>query len=186
MPTRKVFVRLGGPAVPVGELIVDAEAGGREPSTFTSNPAWTARPDAFAIAPRMPLGLAPTYTNKASDGSSLPGPIADGTPDSWGRAVIKMALGGRALTDLDYLLEADDFLRSGALRYFDSPDKNATASAPPKTGPGQAPIPSLLDLEQIIVEPRAFEDDPIHYREKRARMVGGDRLRTAVGTLGCG
>ena len=184
MPTRKVFVRLGVAAVPVGELIVDAEAGGRETSTFTYNPAWTARPDAFAIAPRMPLGLAPTYTNKASDGSSLPGPIADGTPDSWGRAVIKMALGGRALTDLDYLLEADDFLRSGALRYFDSPDKNATALAPPKTGPGQVPIPRLLDLEQIIVEARAFEADPIHYREKRARMVGGDLLRNAVGTLG--
>jgi serine/threonine-protein kinase HipA len=163
---------------------VDAEAGGRETSTFTYNPAWTARPDAFAIAPRMPLGLAPTYTNKASDGSSLPGPIADGTPDSWGRAVIKMALGGRALTDLDYLLEADDFLRSGVLRYFDSPDKNATALAPPKTGPGQVPIPRLLDLEQIIVEARAFEADPIHYREKRARMVGGDLLRNAVGTLG--
>lgn len=163
---------------------MDAEAGGRETSTFTYNPAWTARPDAFAIAPRMPLGLAPTYTNKASDGSSLPGPIADGTPDSWGRAVIKMALGGRALTDLDYLLEADDFLRSGVLRYFDSPDKNATALAPPKTGPGQVPIPRLLDLEQIIVEARAFEADPIHYREKRARMVGGDLLRNAVGTLG--
>jgi serine/threonine-protein kinase HipA len=184
MPTRKVFVRIGVAAVPVGELIVDAEAGGRETATFTYNPAWTARPDAFAIAPRVPLGLAPTYTNKASDGSSLPGPIADGTPDSWGRAVIKMALGGRALTDLDYLLEADDFLRSGALRYFDGPDKNATALAPLKTSPGQVPIPRLLDLEQIIVEARAFEADPIHYREKRARMVGGDLLRNAVGTLG--
>jgi serine/threonine-protein kinase HipA len=46
------------------------------------------------------------------------------------------------------------------------------------------PIPRLLDLEQIIVEARAFEADPIHYREKRARMVGGDLLRNAVGTLG--
>lgn len=184
MPTRKIFVRLGVAAVPVGELIVDAEAGGRETSTFTYDPAWTARPDAFAIAPRMPLSPAPFYTNKANDGSSLPSPIADGTPDSWGRAVIKMALGGRALTDLDYLLEADDFLRSGALRYFDRPDKNATALAPPKTGQGQVTIPRLIDLEQIVVEARAFETDPIHYRKNRARMVGGDLLRNAVGTLG--
>jgi serine/threonine-protein kinase HipA len=184
MPTRKVFVRIGVAAAPVGELIVDAEAAGRDTSTFTYDPAWNARQDAFAIAPRMPLGLAPSYTSKASDGSSLPGPIADGTPDSWGRAVIKMALGGRALTDLDFLLEADDFLRFGALRYFDGPGKDATALAPAKTGPGQASIPRLLDLEQIVVEARAFEADPIHYRETRTRMVGGDLLRNAVGTLG--
>jgi serine/threonine-protein kinase HipA len=182
MPTRKVFVRIGVAAAPVGELIVDAEAGGRETSALTYDPAWNKHPDAFAIAPHMPLGPTPSYTNKATDGSSLPSPIADGTPDSWGRAVIKMALGGRALTDLDFLLEADDFLRSGALRYFDGPDKDATALAPPGTGPGQASIPRLLDLEQIVVEARAFETDPIHYRERRAQMV--DLLRNAVGTLG--
>jgi serine/threonine-protein kinase HipA len=184
MTTRKIFVRIGVAAVPVGELMVDAEPGGRETSTFAYDPAWLKHQSAFAIAPRMLLGPAPLYTNKASDGSSLPGPIADGTPDSWGRAVIKMALGGRALTDLDYLLEADDFLRSGALRYFDGPDKDATALAPPKTRPGQASIPRLLDLEQIVVEARAFETDPVHYRERRAGMVGGDLLRNAVGTLG--
>lgn len=41
-----------------------------------------------------------------------------------------------------------------------------------------------MDLEQIIVEARAFESDPAHYRENRARMIGGDLLRNAVGTLG--
>jgi hypothetical protein len=47
-----------------------------------------------------------------------------------------------------------------------------------------ASIPRLLDLEQIVVETRAFEADPAHYRENRARMVAGDLLRNAVGTLG--
>lgn len=131
----------------------------------------------------MPLGPAPLYTNKANEGSSLPAPIADGTPGSWGRAVIKMALGGKPLTDLDYLVEADDYLRSGALRYFDGPGKDATALAPPKAK-GIASIPRLLDLEQIVVEARAFENDPAHYRENRAAMVGGDLLRHAVGPLG--
>lgn len=183
MTTRKIYVRLGAGGVPVGELIVDAEPGGRETSTFTYDPAWIANADAFAMAPRMPLGSAPLYSNKATDGSSLPGPIADGTPDSWGRAVIKMALGGRTLTDLDYLLEADDFLRAGALRYFDGPNADATALAPPKKA-GQVSIPRLVDLEQIIVEARAFENDPVHYRENRAKVVGGELLRNAVGTLG--
>jgi serine/threonine-protein kinase HipA len=186
MAARKIYVRLGAAAVPIGELIVDAEPGGRETSTFTYDPAWTARPDAFAIAPGIPLGPAPLYTNKTNEGSSLPGPIADGTPDSWGRAVIKMALGGRALTDLDYLLETDDFLRSGALRYFDGPGTDATAMAPSKTDPKQMSIPRLLDLEQIVVEARAFEADPVHYRQHRARMIGGDLLRNAVGSLGGG
>jgi len=183
MATRKIYVRLGGDALPVGELIFDSDQGGRETSAFTYTATWIAHPAGFPIAPNMPLGPAPIYTNKANDGSSLPGPIADGTPDSWGRAVIKMALGGRALTDLDYLLESDDYLRSGALRYFDGPGKDAKALASPKAK-GLASIPRLLDLEQIVVEARAFEADPAHYRENRARMVAGDLLRNAVGTLG--
>lgn len=184
MPTRKIYVRVGGAGVPVGEVLFDAEPGGRETSTFTYADSWLKHRNRFDLAPHMPLGSAPFYANKATDGSSLPSPIADGTPDSWGRAVIKMALGGRALTDLDYLLEADDFLRSGALRYYDGPGNDATALAPPKSGPGQASIPRLLDLEQIVVEARAFETDPVHYRERRAKMIGGDLLRNAVGTLG--
>lgn len=183
MATRKIYVRLGGDALPVGELIFDSDQGGRETSAFTYDAAWIAHPAGFPIAPNMPLGPAPIYTKKANDGSSLPGPIADGTPDSWGRAVIKMALGGRALTDLDYLLESDDYLRSGVLRYFDGPGKDAKVLAPPKAK-GLASIPRLLDLEQIVVEARAFEADPAHYRENRACMVAGDLLRNAVGTLG--
>ena len=184
MPTRRVFVRIGAAGVTVGELIVDAESGGRETSIFTYDPAWIARPDAFAIAPHMPLGSVPFYTNRATNGSSLPGPIADGAPDSWGRAIIKLILGGRVASDLDYLVQSDDFLRGGALRYFDGPGPEAQALARPSHGKGRVSIPRLLDLEQIIAEARAFEADPVHYRENRARMVGGDILRNAVGSLG--
>jgi serine/threonine-protein kinase HipA len=182
--SKKIFVRMGVAGVPVGQLTVDAEAGGRETSAFVYEQSWNERQDGFAIAPHMPRGTAPIYTNKASAGSSLPAPIADGTPDTWGRAIIKMALGGRVLADLDYLVESDDFLRSGALRYFDGPGKDAAALAPPKTGQGQVSIPRLLDLEQIVVEARAFEADPIHYREQRARMIGGGILQNAIGSLG--
>ena len=183
MAPRKIYVRLGADALPVGELIFDSDQSGRETSAFTYNADWITHPAGFPIAPNMPLGPAPLYTSKANDGSSLPGPIADGTPDSWGRAIIKMALGGRALTDLDYLLEADDYLRSGALRYFDAPGKDAKALALTREN-GSASIPRLLDLEQIVIEARAFEADPAHYRDNRARMVAGDLLRNAVGTLG--
>ena len=183
MTSRRVHVRIGAAGLPVGTLIVEADAG-REASTFTYDPAWLSRPDAFGVAPHMPLRPDPFYTNRATNGSSLPSPIADGAPDSWGRAIIKAARGGRVGSDLDYLVESDDYLRSGALRYFDGPTQDAQALAPPRKGKGEVSVPRLMDLEQVIAEARAFEADPVRYREKRARMVGGDLLRNAVGSLG--
>ena len=79
--SRKIHVRIGVDAIPVGELIVDSEPGGRETSAFTYEQSWNERRDAFALAPSLPLGPTTIYTNKAGEGSSLPGPIADGTPD---------------------------------------------------------------------------------------------------------
>ncbi|MCG7392922.1 type II toxin-antitoxin system HipA family toxin [Microvirga sp. ACRRW] len=183
MPTRKIYVRIGAAAAPVGELIVDV-AGNRETSAFSYDPTWLKSRNAFPLAPHMPLTETPFYMNKAVGGSSLPSPIADGSPDSWGRAIIKAALGGRVTSDLDYLLESDDFLRSGALRYFDGPEAEAMALAPPREGLGGVSVPRLLDLNQVIAEARAFEADPVRYRERRAEMMGGGLLKNAVGSLG--
>lgn len=183
MSTRRIHVRIGAAATPVGELMVDV-MGTKETSTFSYDPSWLAAKNAFALAPHLPLTATPFYTNKAVDGSSLPSPISDGSPDSWGRAIIKAALGGRGTSDLDYLLESDDFLRSGALRYYDSSEAEAPALAVPREGPGRVSIPRLLDLHQVIAEARAFEADPANYRERRAELVGGGLLKIAVGTLG--
>ena len=62
-----------------------------------------------------------------------------------------------AESDLDYLLESDDYLRAGALRYFDGPGRDAKALAPPKPK-GQTSIPRLLDLEQIVAEGAGLRD----------------------------
>ncbi|MDR6872250.1 serine/threonine-protein kinase HipA [Bosea sp. BE125] len=183
MPTRKIYVRIGAAAAPVGELIVDV-TGTKETSAFSYDPAWLASKNAFPLAPHMPLTAPPYYTNKVVDGSPLPSPVADGSPDSWGKAIIKAALGGRVSSDLDYLLESDDFLRSGALRYFDGPEADATALAAPREGPGGMSIPRLLDLHQVIAEARAFDADPARYRERRAEFLGGGLLKNAIGSLG--
>ena len=112
----KVDVRIGGRATPVGELIVD-QKGAKETSAFTYHRSWLDNPRAFAISPGMPLREASYYVvAKTPNASSLPAPIADSTPDSWGRQIIKLKRGGGHLTDFDYLVESDDFLRSGALR----------------------------------------------------------------------
>lgn len=183
MATTRIDVRLGETATPVGELLYEVD-GVRETSVFTYHQSWIEHPRTFPIAPDMPLTAAPFYGSKAGNASALPGPISDSTPDSWGRAIIKIAIGRRKLTDLDFLIEADDFLRSGALRYFGGKGETAKPLAAPHSGERAFSVPRLLDLEQIIAEARAFEADPIHYREKRALMIGGGILKDAAGSLG--
>nr|WP_250808497.1 type II toxin-antitoxin system HipA family toxin [Neorhizobium tomejilense] len=182
MARKQIFVRIGKAATPVGEMIVSTD-GVRETSVFRYDQSWLENPRAFALSPGMRLDQSPHYFNK-EDGSSLPPAVADGTPDSWGRAIIKAHLGGRACTDLDYLLQASDDLRSGALRYYESRDADAPPLAPPMGKPGLYSIPRLVDLDDLVIEARAFEIDPARYREKRANMIGGDLLKGAVGSLG--
>ncbi|MCZ7862629.1 type II toxin-antitoxin system HipA family toxin [Agrobacterium salinitolerans] len=182
MAKKQIFVRIGRAATPVGELIVSTD-GVRETSVFQYDRSWLEHPQAFALSPGLRLDPSPYYFNK-EDGSSLPSPISDGTPDSWGRAIIKAYLGGRTCTDLDFLLQSSDELRSGALRYYESRDDAAPPLAPPTVKPGLHSVPRLIDLDALIVEARAFEIDPAQYREKRANMLGGDILKEAVGSLG--
>lgn len=182
MGTTRLDVRIGERAVPVGELIHD-HTGLRETTVFTYHESWVVRKDAFAISPSMPLGSGPFYGAKKGNISALPPPISDGTPDSWGRAIIRASTGRHSVTDLDYLVETSDLLRSGALRYFDGPGLDACALAPPRIK-GAPSVPRLLDLEDLIAEARAFEADPVHYRERRAHLLGGEALRNAAGSLG--
>lgn len=182
MAKKRIFVRIGKAATPVGELIVTTE-GLRETSVFRYDQSWLDNPLAFALSPGLRLEQAPYYFNK-EDGSSLPPPISDGTPDSWGRAIIKAHLGGRPCTDLDYLLQASDELRSGALRYYDSGDEGSPALAPRSDRPDLHSIPRLIAMETLEIEARSFEVDPARYRERRANMIGGDILKDAVGSLG--
>ena len=187
MTGRRIDVRIGANPVRVGEMFTEA-SGNRETSTFIYDPSWIAHPRAFAISPALPLVPTPYYASNRSKGSSLPLPIADSVPDSWGRKVMKLLQGNDHLTDLDYLVGTDDTLRMGALRYFDSEAEDATALAPTPTeeevAKGAVGIPRLHDLGAVIRAARAFEADPAGYAARCAEMVGGDILREAVGSLG--
>jgi serine/threonine-protein kinase HipA len=185
----KIDVRIGELAVPVGELIYDVN-GTRETAVFTYHESWLQNANAFALSPEMPLQAAPYYQTGAGNVSALPLPVGDGTPDSWGREIIRMAFRdedgrGRTLTDLDYLTKSDDYLRSGALRYFDGPDADAVALAAPRPDQkGKYPgVPRLVEMDELINASRAFEADPNGYHKHRSKMMGGDLL-AGVGSLG--
>ena len=103
---------------------------------------WLEHGRRFAIAPSMPLGEYPFYAaaRRSNPRNALPGPISDSSPDSWGRGLIRTARSG-ALTELDYLLAADDQTRQGSLRYLDEDGTPLAHSYPP--------VPRLNDLARL-------------------------------------
>lgn len=183
MARHEVDVRLGAEGVPVGRLIVEI-SGQRQTSAFTYHASWLSLPKAFALSPSMPLISTAFYGRHEGNMSCLPGPIEDGSPDSWGRKIIEKMKGGTHVSDLDYLIGTDDFLRMGALRYFDAAGVEGQALAPTPAAEGEIGIPRLHDLDAVIREARAFEADPDGYAARRAGLIGGGLLKHAVGSLG--
>ena len=129
--TRRVRVALGEALRAVGEIVFETD-GRRQTCMFRYAAEWLDAPRRFAIAPTMPLSGMPFYSaaSRERPRSALPGPIADGAPDSWGRGLIRKALPGM-LTELDYLLAADDVTRQGALRYLDEEGRPLARTYPP-------------------------------------------------------
>ena len=135
--TRRVRVALGEALRAVGEIVFETD-GRRQTCMFRYAAEWLDAPRRFAIAPTMPLSGMPFYSaaSRERPRSALPGPIADGAPDSWGRGLIRKALPGM-LTELDYLLAADDVTRQGALRYLDE-EGRPLARTPAGTASGRS------------------------------------------------
>lgn len=140
--TRRVRVALGEALHPVSEIVFEFD-GRREACMFRYVPEWLEHPGAFAISPAtMPLAGTPFYSaaSRERPRSALPGPLADGAPDSWGRGLIRKASSG-VLTELDYLLAADDVTRQGALRYLDEEGRPLARTYPP--------TPRLAELDEL-------------------------------------
>lgn len=175
---RKIDVRYGNMGIPVGELIFEIGPGGKQSSSFSYIDSWIARSDAFALAPSMPLGGGPFFYTGVM--TALPAPIADATPDSWGRKVLKATLRHRErneqvfVTELDYLVEPVDQLRLGALRFFvaetDLPMSHGTLTA----------VPNIKDAGRFIKAAYAFQRNPEASKEN-ADLNG---LAHLLGSLG--
>lgn len=162
--TRRVRVAFGARLRPVGELVFEAD-GRRQTGMFRYADEWRVAPEAFALAPAMPLSASPFHASASRDRprSALAGPFADGAPDSWGRGLLRKALPG-PLTELDYLLAVDDETRQGALRYLDEGGRPLARAYPP--------TPRLSDLDELRRLAGAVADDPGRLPSLRDRLLG--------------
>ena len=158
---------LGQALLSVGELRFEDD-GNRQVSAFHYDLSWLERPGAFALAPDLPLVEGHQVRSGRHDAprSALPGPISDGTPDSWGRGVITRSLGHRP-NELDLLLLVNDETRQGALRFIDENGVVQSQDRPP--------VPRRNDLAKLRALARDYESDP---------ALGAQRLRELAGHAG--
>lgn len=168
-------VCIGDAGLEVGTLWFET-AGGREHSSFQYAASWLDHPRGFAIAPALALDGERKFFKAAGEhGSPLPPPIADTTPDSWGRNIIRKdsRLSGTnsgPLSEIDFLTAVDDFSRVGALRVRGVEDGSAFLSAAPS---GRHPIPPLLHLDQLSAAiSNAESDAPEAAALRRLRQIG--------------
>jgi len=165
----EAIVAIGERKRVVGTLRFESD-GRRQHSQFEYEDAWLKAPDRFALSPALPLRQGGHYsTGKDDRRSALSGCFADAAPDSWGRALMRKALGD-GLTEFDFLVLSDDRTRQGALRFL-GPDMEPLSDLSP-------PIPRLVELERLRGLAQRFERDPSG-AEQEARDLAG-----VAGSLG--
>ena len=172
----RIRVAIGEAADSVGELIFESD-GRRETSAFRYSQDWLANPHRFAVAPSMQLSDSPFYfaATRENRRAALPGPVSDSTPDSWGRGLIRKASAG-ALTELDFLLAANDRTRQGSLRYFDEAGQPMALSVPS--------VPRIAELGHLrSLAGRAMEELSPEERDHlvgSAGSLGGARPKASI------
>ena len=176
----RVRVAMGEDATAIGELVFESDAR-RETSVFRYDVKWLEHPDRFAITPSMPLADSPFYnaarreTGHEGRRTALPGAVSDSTPDSWGRGLIRQAA-DRALTELDFLLAANDEVRQGALRYLDDDGQPMARSSPG--------VPRMAELREVRrLAGTALDALPPAERDRlvgSAGSLGGARPKASV------
>jgi len=162
-------VHLGHSLLHVGKLRFSFERT-RQHSEFSYDRDWVEDARGFAIAPDLPLGLAPFFASSGRSGDqreSLPGVLQDAAPDAWGRMLMER-LYGAGLSEFDMLTLTDDTTRQGALRFCDGRGRIIT-------GEGAAPVPQLIELEELQATAASIE---------RGGEVSNEALRQMAGAGG--
>lgn len=180
LPERKAaFVCLGDALLPVGQLRFSHEPN-RQYSEFRYLEAWVEDQRGFALAPNLPLGLAPFYASMGAGGDqrdSLPAVLQDATPDAWGRLLMER-VHGAGLAEFDMLTLADDTTRQGALRFTDGNGAVITGN--------RRPVPNLVQLDALraaaagIEQRREMSNEDLRRLAGAGGSIGGARPKANV------
>lgn len=154
-----------------------------ESSTFAYDEAYLADPRAYALDPDLPTSVGALHTPV---GRSLFGAMSDGSPDRWGRGLMRRAERDRALTagqqprtlmDADHLLGVHDLLRQGALRYREVDGEFLS--------PADHGVPRIVDLGRLLALTDQLVTDGVSDVDLRDLVdaggsLGGARPKAAV------
>ncbi len=172
-----VIVALKGTEHVVGRLRYES-IGYRQHTHFKYTTEWLASSCSFALAPGLPLCSADHFRSRGNTRRSvLPECFCDAAPESWGRGLIRRALGG-GLSDFDFLVMVNDITRQGALRFLDDtlePMSQLRLRAPRK-----------IELEKLRSLIHGYELDPGSAREETRYLaciggsLGGSRPKVNI------
>ena len=170
MPDYTAHVALGESLTPVGQLRF-TQAGPRQFSTFSYDPAWIENPRAFAVQPTLPFEGGPFHMSGQLGNmrDALAGVFADAAPDSWGRRLLERAY-GNGLSEFEYLTLSDDTCRQGALRFLEGAGKFIRGAAADA-------VPRWVDLQAITAIARAYE---------QGREISAEEMQALAGAGGSG
>lgn len=131
----QVFLDIDGNPYPVGNLWFH---NGRESTSFQYDAAWLSGAFGFSIDPQLPAYHGMFHADR------LFGVFSDAAPDRWGRLLMRKGNAtGRTLSTMDYLLQVDDALRMGALRFRRGEGPFLAEKSPIR-------IPPLTELPQLV------------------------------------
>jgi serine/threonine-protein kinase HipA len=172
-------VHLGDGLLHVGKLRFAFERS-RQHSEFSYDQGWIENARGFALAPDLPLGLAPYFASSGRSGDprgSLPGVLQDAGPDAWGRMLMER-IHGAGLSEFDILTLTDDTTRQGALRFCDSHGQIIAGNL--------GPVPRLIDLEELrsiaaTIERRSeVSNEALRLMAGAGGSIGGARPKANV------
>jgi serine/threonine-protein kinase HipA len=179
----EVFVELDGTSQFVGRLWSRSPKG-RESASFEYDKKWIASDARFALEPLLTID---TGIHHSQPGKPLFGAIGDSAPDRWGRALMRRAerknaerekRTQRTLLEVDYLLQVDDQIRQGALRFREAGTTEFLAHGYPAIPP-LVELPRLLSASDHVLTDTDTDED-LRLLLAPGSSLGGARPKAAV------
>ena len=179
----EVFVELDGASQFVGRLW-SRSLKGRESASFEYDKKWIASDARFALEPLLTID---TGIHHSQPGKPLFGAIGDSAPDRWGRTLMRRAerknaerekRTQRTLLEIDYLLQVDDRIRQGALRFREARTNQFLAHGHPAIPP-LVELPKLLSASDHVLTDTDTDED-LRLLIAPGSSLGGARPKAAV------